>query len=70
MLLCLGVTLSLLNRAPEVPYFAQAIEVWEQGRFIRFHGVLQWLGWLWPYAAIAFGLYAVARTPSGNEGRS
>lgn len=70
MLLCLGVSLALLNRAPEVPYFAQAIEVWEQGRFIRFHGVSQWLGWLWPYAAIAFGLYAVARTPSGNEGRS
>lgn len=70
MLLCLGVSLSLLNRAPEVPYFAQAIEVWEQGRFIRFHGVSQWLGWLWPYAAIAFGLYAVARPSPRGEGRS
>jgi len=63
MLLCLGVSLALLNRAPEVPYFAQAIEVWEQGRFIRFHGLSQWLGWLWPYAALAFGLGAVARQP-------
>jgi VanZ family protein len=61
MLLCLGVTLTLLNRAPEVPYFVQSLEVWEQGRFIRFHGLSQWLGWLWPFAAIVFGLGAVAR---------
>lgn len=67
MLLSLGVSLALLNRAPEVPYFAQSIEVWEQGRFIHFHGVSQWLGWLWPYAAIVFGLYAVAR-PSVRDG--
>ena len=65
MLLCLGVTLTLLNRAPEVPYFVQSLEVWEQGRFIRFHGLSQWLGWLWPFAAIVFGLGAVAR-PAGR----
>lgn len=66
MLLCLGVSLTLLNRAPEVPYFAQSVEVWEQGRFIRFHGLSQWLGWLWPYAAIVFGLSAVARSQKGE----
>jgi hypothetical protein len=46
------------------PYFAQSLEVWEQGRFIRFHGLSQWLGWLWPFAALVFGLLAVARSPS------
>jgi hypothetical protein len=67
MLLCLGVALALLNRAPEVPYLVQSLEVWEQGRFIRFHGLSQWLGWLWPFAAILFGLRAVARPPGRVE---
>lgn len=64
MLLCLAVLLSSLNRAPVSPYFAQSLEVWEQGRFIRFHGLSQWLGWLWPYAAFIFGLGAVTRPRS------
>jgi VanZ family protein len=64
MLLCLAVLLSWLNRAPASPYFVQSLEVWEQGRFIRFHGLSQWLGWLWPYAAFVFGLGAVARRRS------
>jgi hypothetical protein len=51
VLLALGVDLSLLNQAPESPYFAQTLQAWEQGRFIRFNGLAQWLGWIWPYAA-------------------
>jgi VanZ family protein len=62
MLLCLSVSLSLLNRAPASPYFAQSLEVWEQGRFIRFHGLSQWLGWLWPFAALVLGVRAVVRS--------
>lgn len=68
MLLCLAVLLSLLNRAPASPYFAQSLAVWEQGRFIRFHGLSQWLGWLWPFAALIFGLAVVARRPLGRPG--
>ena len=59
MLLCLATTLSLLNRAPASPYFAQSLEVWEQGQFIRFHGLSQWLGWLWPFAALVLGIRSV-----------
>ena len=66
MLLCLSVSLTLLNRAPASPYFAQSLEVWEQGRFIRFHGLSQWLGWVWPFAALWFGLRAVSRPPRGT----
>ena len=66
MLLSLAVSLSLLNRAPVSPYFAQSLEVWEQGRFIRFHGLSQWLGWLWPFAALVFGVQAVLRPPAGR----
>lgn len=66
MLLSLAVSLSLLNRAPASAYFAQSLEVWEQGRFIRFHGLSQWLGWLWPFAALVFGVRAVMRHPVGR----
>lgn len=58
LLLALGVYLSVLNQAPTSAYFAQTLQTWEQGRFIRFHGLAQWLGWLWPYAAL---LYVVTR---------
>ena len=62
-LLALAVQLSLLNQAPASAYFAQTLQTWEQGRFIRFNGIVQWLGWLWPYAAL---LYVLARL-SGRE---
>jgi len=57
-LLALAVQLSLLNQAPASAYFWQTLQTWEQGRFIRFNGIVQWLGWLWPYAAL---LYVLAR---------
>ena len=62
-LLALVIHLSLLNQAPADPYFAQTLQIWEQGRFIHFYGLVQWLGWLWPYAAL---ICMVARL-SGHE---
>jgi VanZ family protein len=56
MLLALGIYLSLLNQAPTSPYFAQTLSTWEQGRFVRFQGLAQWLGWLWPYFALGYVL--------------
>lgn len=56
VLVALVVHLSLLNQAPASAYFAQTLLEWEQGRFIRFHGVGQWLGWLWPYAVLTYVL--------------
>ena len=53
-LLALTIQLSLLNQAPASAYFAQTLQTWEQGRFIRFHGLVQWLGWLWPYATLLY----------------
>jgi hypothetical protein len=64
MLLALGAYLSLLNQAPESPYFSQTLQEWEQGRFIRFNGLSQWLGWLWPYAAGVYVLAHFARRES------
>jgi VanZ family protein len=62
-LLALVVHLSLLNQAPASAYFAQTLQTWEQGRFIRFNGLAQWLGWLWPFGA---GLYLLTRLSKGD----
>ena len=50
----LVVQVGLLNAAPQSPYFAITLQGWEQGRFIHFHGLAQWVGWLWPYAAFVY----------------
>lgn len=64
LLLGLGVYLILINQAPASPYFAHNLQIWEQGRFIRFHGVAQWLGWIWPYGLLAYVLMRI-----WNQGR-
>lgn len=56
---------ALVARAPTDPYFASSLSSWEQGRFIRFHGLAQWIGWLWPYAAIGVLLSRVSGRDEG-----
>ena len=65
-LLALVLHLSLLNQAPTSAYFAQTLQIWEQGRFIRFFGLGQWVGWLWPYAALAYVFFRVSRREPKN----
>ncbi len=55
----------LSAQAPSDPYFADSLQAWEQGRFIRFHGVAQWVGWLWPYALLVHLLRRVAARSDG-----
>lgn len=43
------------------PFYALSLQSWEQGTFIRFFGLAQWVGWLWPYAAILWLLSRVAQ---------
>jgi VanZ family protein len=66
VLLGLGLYLSILNQAPESPYFAQTLQEWEQGRFIRFNGLAQWLGWCWPYAVLGYALSLIWRRDTKN----
>lgn len=61
LLMALVVHLAVLNQAPASAYFAQTLQAWEQGRFIRFNGLAQWLGWLWPYAVLVYVLVRVSR---------
>ena len=63
-LMALTALVLLVAQAPEDAYFAQSLHAWEQGRFIRFHGAAQWVGWLWPYAAMA---YLLGRVVSRDE---
>lgn len=49
-----------LAQAPSDPYFADSLQAWEQGRFVRFHGLAQWIGWLWPYATMGWLLTRLA----------
>ena len=63
-LVALTALVTLVTQAPSDSYFAQSLQLWEQGRFIRFHGAARWVGWLWPYLAIA---YLLARLVAHDE---
>lgn len=58
-LVVLTALVALMAQAPSDPYYALSLQAWEQGRFIRFHGAAQWVGWLWPYAALGYLLVRV-----------
>ena len=64
-LVALSALMALVAHAPADPYFAESLQAWEQGRFIHFHGAAQWVGWLWPYAAL---LYLLSRVAAREEG--
>ncbi len=66
LMLVLAAQLMLLNAAPESAYFTLTLQSWEQGRFIHFHGLAQWVGWLWPYATLAYLLARLGRTDGGQ----
>jgi VanZ family protein len=67
LLLAVLVQQSVLNQSPESAYFAQTLQAWEQGRFVRFHGLVQWLGWLWPYAVMMLALVRLSRERSAQN---
>jgi VanZ family protein len=50
-LVALSINAALVAQSPSDPYYADSLQQWEQGRFIHFHGLAQWVGWLWPFAA-------------------
>ncbi len=48
------VYLVAINMIPLSTYFYQTLSSWEQGRFARFTGLAQWLGWGWPFALVFY----------------
>ena len=69
LLMGLMIDINLLNQSPPSPYYATALQSWEQGRFIRFFGLGQWLSWLWPFAVIAYVLLRLAQVPADAVAR-
>lgn len=63
-LVAITAAVAVVAQAPADPYFAESLSSWEQGRFIRFHGLAQWIGWCWPYAAIAWLLVRIGERES------
>jgi VanZ family protein len=59
-LVTLTALLIMVALAPADPYFAQSLQAWEQGRFVRLHGAAHWIGWLWPIAAMLYLLSRLA----------
>lgn len=51
----------LVNFAPANPYLAAILKLWQQGHFLNFNGLTRLVAWLWPFAAIAFLIFAAAR---------
>lgn len=50
---------AMVANAPWDPYFAISLQAWEQGRWVRLHGLAQWVGWLWPLMAMGWLLWRV-----------
>jgi len=70
VLLAVMLHLSLLNQAPASAYFTHTLQTWEQGRFIRFNGLGQWLGWVWPYAVLLYVVLRLSAAEGENKIRS
>jgi len=44
----------LVNLAPQNPYLAEAVVVWQQGHFLNFNGLTRLLSMLWPFLALTW----------------
>ncbi|HNT38313.1 MAG TPA: VanZ family protein [Rubrivivax sp.] len=53
-LIVLAVLVALVQQAPTDPYYALTLQAWELGRWVHFHGLAQWLAWLWPFFAVGW----------------
>ncbi len=58
---------TLTAQAPVDPYFAVSLAAWEQGRFIHFHGAAQWIGRLWPFAAVVYLVLRLAKLQTAPD---
>jgi VanZ family protein len=67
MLLIQAAVLCVVNLVPSSTYFAQTVQTWEQGKFIRFHGLTDWLSWGWPFALMVWGVMHLLSNPTHVE---
>jgi len=53
---------ALVNLAPENPYLAASLAVWQQGHFLNFNGLTKLVSSLWPFAALPYLMIPRPRT--------
>ena len=70
LMVVLAAQVVLLNTAPQNPYYAATLQAWEQGRFIHFHGLAQWVGWLWPFVAFLYLAMRLVGSDGGQPART
>ena len=63
-LVVLTALLALVQQAPTDPYYALTLQSWELGRWVHFHGLAQWLAWLWPFFAVGWLLVRLSARES------
>ena len=51
----------LVNLAPQNPYMAAMLKLWQQGHFLNFNGLTRLVATLWPFAALSFLIHLAAR---------
>ncbi len=51
----------LVNLAPQNPYMAAMLKVWQQAHFLNFNGLTRLVATLWPFAALSFLIHLAAR---------
>lgn len=66
-LMALAGAAALVAQAPTDPYFAQSLQSWEHGRWVRFHGLAQWVGLGWPYLVMLWLLGRLAQRDAGPD---
>ncbi len=56
----------LVNLAPQNPYMAAMLKLWQQGHFLNFNGLTRLVATLWPFAALTFLIHLAARRRDGT----
>lgn len=51
----------LVNLAPQNPYMAAMLQLWQQGHFLNFNGLTRLVATLWPFAATGYLIHLAAR---------
>jgi VanZ family protein len=51
----------LVNLAPQNPYMAAMLKLWQQGHFLNFNGLTRLVATLWPFAAAGFLIHLAGR---------
>lgn len=64
-LMVLATGTALVAQASPDPYFALNLQAWEHGRWVRFHGVTQWVGLIWPFVAMLWLLHRLGLRDDG-----